>query len=79
MQEPERYRMEIIFALIGGLTAYFNYRNAKADGSLARENEARQARKIAAQNYVPKPLPPNATWLDRAAHWLGLEDDETKP
>lgn len=62
--------MELIFILIGGLTAYFKYRNAKADGSLARERKAEKAQLPA---FDQKPLPENASRLQKIAHWLGLE------
>lgn len=61
--------MEIFFALIGGLTAYFNYRRRKADGSLAREIEERKA---AEASFVQEPLGPNATRRQKIAHWLGF-------
>lgn len=63
--------MELILALVGGLTAYFNYRNRKVDGSLEREREAEQARQA---NFVQNPLPENATRLQKIAHWLGFEE-----
>ena len=63
--------MELILALVGGLTAYFNYRNRKADGSLEREREVEKARLA---TYVQKPLPENATRLQKIAHWLGFEE-----
>ena len=59
-----------IFAIIGLLTAYFRYRNAKADGTLVKEQALEQA-----EPYVQKPLPANATRLQRLAHWLGIEDE----
>ncbi|MFM1783851.1 MAG: hypothetical protein RLZZ579_128 [Actinomycetota bacterium] len=61
--------MEILFALIGGLTAYLNYRRAKAEGTL--EPKPEKARK---DPYVQMPLSPNAGRLEKIAHWLGLEE-----
>lgn len=59
-----------IFAIVGLLTAYFKYRHAKANAPLAAEQE-----KPPVVPYVPKPLKPNATRLERIAYWLGLEDE----
>jgi hypothetical protein len=58
-----------IFAIVGLLTAYFRYRNAKADGTLAQEVAVEQ------EPYVQKPLPENATRLQKIAYWLGIEDE----
>ena len=58
-----------IFGIVGLLTAYFKYRAAKADGSLAVENEGHEE-----ETYVQKPLRPGAGRLERIAHWLGLEE-----
>lgn len=58
-----------IFTIIGLLTAYFRYRNAKADGTLAQEVAVEQ------KPYVQKALPDNATRLQKIAHWLGIEDE----
>ena len=60
--------MEIL-AIVGALITYFNYRNARADGTL----EAKPA-KPKAETYVQKPLRPGAGRMERFAHWLGLED-----
>ena len=59
-----------LFAIIGILTAYFKYRNAKADGTLEPKPE-----KAPVEPYVQKPLRPDAGRLERIAHWLGLEDE----
>jgi hypothetical protein len=59
-----------IFAIIGLLTAYFRYRNSKADGTLVKEQALEQA-----EPYVQKPLPANATRLQKIAYWLGIEDE----
>lgn len=48
------------------------YRRAKADGTLPDPVVKSQDR----APYEPKPLPPNATRLEKIAHWLGLEEDE---
>ena len=61
--------MEILFALIGGLTAYFNYQRKKVEGTLEPKPE-----KVAKQPYVQKPLRPGAGRMERIAHWLGLND-----
>jgi hypothetical protein len=61
--------MEILFALIGGLTAYFNYRRKKAEGTLEPKPQ-----KVTKQPYVQKPLRPDSGKLERLAHWSGLED-----
>ena len=61
--------MELLFALIGGLTAYFNYRRDKAEGKLDPKLEPPPMEPI-----VQKPLRPNAGRLERIAHWLGLEE-----
>lgn len=58
-----------IFAIVGVLIAYFNYRNARADGTL----EAKPA-EPKAEPYVQKPLRPGAGRMERFAHWLGLEE-----
>lgn len=58
-----------LFALIGIFTAYFKYRNAKADGTLEPRPE-----KPKPAPYVQKPLRPGAGRIERFAHWLGLED-----
>lgn len=63
--------MELIFILVGGLTAYFKYRNRKADGCLAQEREAEKARQATS---AQKPLPENATRFQKIAHWLGFEE-----
>ncbi len=63
--------MDILFLLVGALTAYFNYRNSKAQGNLVEKVET------AKDEYdfqVQKPLPENATRLERFAHWLGIEE-----
>jgi len=54
------------------LLGYLVYRRAKANGALP-EKEPKAELKEA---YVPKPLPPNATRLQKIAHWLGLEETE---
>ena len=59
-----------IFAIVGLLTAYFRYRNAKADGTLVKEMPLEQA-----EPYVQKPLPTNATRIQKIAYWLGIEDE----
>lgn len=59
-----------IFAIVGLLTAYFNYRNAKAEGRLKPKPEI-----AAKEPIVQKPLRPDAGRLEKIAHWLGLEDD----
>lgn len=59
-----------LFAIIGILTAYFKYRNAKADGTL----EAKPT-KAPIEPYVQKPLRPDAGRLERIAYWLGIEDE----
>lgn len=59
-----------IFAIVGLLTAYFKYRAARADGTLAAERE-----KPPVAPYEPKPLREGAGPLERIAHWLGLEDE----
>lgn len=61
--------MELVFALIGGLTAYFNYRRDKAEGKSDPKPESPPM-----EPYVQKPLRPNAGRLERIAHWLGLEE-----
>ncbi len=61
--------MEILFLLVGGLTAYFNYRSAKADGLLRPKAEQQPK-----EPYVQKPLEPGAGRLRRVAHWLGLDE-----
>ena len=63
--------MVLIFILIGVLTAYFNHRNSKSDGTIEPEIKSQVAE---VQNYVPKPLSRDATRLQRIAHWLGLEE-----
>ena len=59
-----------LFAIIGILTAYFKYRNAKAEGTLEPKPEMAPV-----EPYVQKPLRPNAGRLERIAHWLGIEDE----
>lgn len=59
-----------LFAIIGILTAYFKYRNSKADGNLEPKPERTEA-----APHVQKPLSPNSGRLERIAHWLGLEDE----
>ena len=61
--------MELLFALIGGLTAYFNYRRDKAEGKLMPKPEVAEK-----EPYVQKPLRPDAGRLEKIAHWLGLEE-----
>ncbi len=61
--------MEILFLLVGGLTADFNYRRAKDDGLLEPKPE-----KETKQPSAQKPLRPGASRLEKLAHWLGLED-----
>lgn len=58
-----------IFAIIGILTAYFKYRNAKTDGTLEPKPV-----KPPVEPHVQKPLRPGAGRLERMAHWLGLEE-----
>lgn len=57
-----------IFAIVALLTAYFRYRNAKANGTLAKEQAVKEA-----EPYVQKPLPANATRIQKIAYWLGIE------
>lgn len=64
--------MELLFALIGGLTSYFNYRHDMANGNLPK---TRLIDNSSLEEYVPKPLGPNATRLEKIAHWLGIEDE----
>jgi hypothetical protein len=54
------------------LLGYLVYRKAKANGTLPEPKPKAQEREL----YVAKPLPPNATRLQKIAHWLGLEDTE---
>jgi hypothetical protein len=54
------------------LLGYLVYRKAKANGTLPEPKPKAQEREA----YVPKPLPPNATRLQKIAHWLGLEETE---
>jgi hypothetical protein len=58
-----------IFAIVGALIAYFNSRNAKADGI----SEPKPA-KPEAEPSVQKLLRPEAGRRERFAHWLGLEE-----
>jgi hypothetical protein len=52
------------------LIGYLAYRRAKANGTLTKP-----AAKSAERNtYVSQPLPPDATRLQKIAHWLGLEE-----
>lgn len=59
-----------IFALVGLLTAYFNYRNAKAAGSIEPKPQITPV-----EPCVQKPLRPAAGPRARIADWLGLEDE----
>jgi hypothetical protein len=59
-----------IFAIVGLLTVYFRYRNAKADGSLVKEAPLEPP-----EPYVQKPLPANASRIQKIAYWLGIEDE----
>jgi hypothetical protein len=52
------------------LLGYIVYRRAKTNGTLP-EREPKAELK---ERYVPKPLPPNATRIQKVAHWLGLEE-----
>lgn len=63
--------MDILFLLVGALTAYFNYRTSKLYGNVDEKVETEKA-----VSDIPnqKPIPDNATRLERIAHWLGLED-----
>jgi len=54
------------------LLGYLVYRKAKASGTLPEAKPEAPEREV----YVSKPLPPNATRLQRIAHWLGLEETE---
>ncbi len=63
--------MDIVFLLVGALTAYFNYRNSKVQGNLVEKVESA---KDESDFQFQKPIPENATRLERIAHWLGLED-----
>lgn len=60
-----------LFAIIGILTAYFRYRNARTDGKLQKE----QNEPVANINFEAKPLPTDATRMQRFARWLGLEGE----
>ena len=63
----------MLFVVLGELLmGFLAYRRAKADGTLPEPVVRPQDR----EPYVPKPLPPNATRLEKIAHWLGLEEDE---
>lgn len=57
-----------IFTIIGIITAFFKYRNAKADGTLPAKPEIKPD-----EPYVPKPLRDGASRMERLAHWLGIE------
>lgn len=59
-----------LFAVIGILTAYFKYRNAKPDGTL----EAKPT-KAPIEPHVQKPLRSGAGRLENIAYWLGIEDE----
>ena len=48
------------------------YRRAKANGTLPEPTSKAEER----EPYIAKPLPPNATRLQKIAHWLGLEETE---
>jgi hypothetical protein len=54
------------------LLGYLVYRKAKANGTLPEPKPKAEER----VTYIPKPLPPNATRLQKIAHWLGLEETE---
>lgn len=64
--------MELIFILVGGLTAYFKYRNSKADGYLAQERESEKAKEA---DFDQKPIPTDATRLQKIAHWLRFYEE----
>jgi hypothetical protein len=54
------------------LIGYLLYRRAKANGLVPEPNPNAQE----PEAYIPKPLPPNATRLQKIANWLGLEETE---
>lgn len=54
------------------LLGYLVYRKAKANGTLPEKEPKAELK----DTYVPKPLPPNATRIQKIAHWLGLEETE---
>jgi hypothetical protein len=54
------------------LLGYLLYRRAKANGTLPDRETKAETR----EPYVSKPLPPDATRLQKIAHWLGLEETE---
>jgi hypothetical protein len=62
--------MFIVFGEI--ILGYLVYRKAKANGTLPEPRPKAQER----EPHVSKPLPPNATRLQKIAHWLGLEETE---
>lgn len=64
--------MLLLLVLGEVLLGYLVYRKAKANGTLPEPKQKAQER----EDYVPKPLPPNATRLQKIAHWLGLEETE---
>jgi hypothetical protein len=66
--------MDEMFLIILGeiLLGYLVYRRAKANGTLPEKKPQPQEK----EPYVPKPLPPNATRLEKIVHWLGLEETE---
>jgi hypothetical protein len=54
------------------LLGYLLYRRAKANGTLPDREPKAETR----EPHVSKPLPPDATRLQKIAHWLGLEETE---
>ncbi len=64
--------MEMLLILLGEiLIGVLAYRTAKKNGTLpeAKPKEERVT-------YVQRPLDPDATRLEKIAHWLGLEETE---
>lgn len=59
--------MEIIFAVIGGLTAFFKYRNSKT------ENRDSPVEVIRSKPVSSASAKPGGGRLARIADWLGVE------
>lgn len=71
LEIAEEPNLSLLFALIGGLTAYFNYKNSKVDGTLPKPESFRSD----SLAFEQPPLGPNPTRRERLAHWLGLYEE----
>ena len=67
------WEMLTILVILGEvLIGVLAYRHAKANGTLPEP----KPEPAPTEPYVQKPLRPDATRLEKIAHWLGLEETE---